>query len=71
MVKGRTTIAIAHRLSTLRKADRLIVLDKGEVIEEGGHDQLMALQGVYRRMYDTQARQAMDAVDAELKVTHG
>jgi len=41
------------------------------VIEEGGHDQLMALQGVYRRMYDTQARQAMDAVDAELKVTHG
>ncbi|MFM8461007.1 MAG: ABC transporter ATP-binding protein, partial [Polynucleobacter victoriensis] len=71
LVKGRTTIAIAHRLSTLRKADRLIVLDKGEVIEEGGHDQLMALQGVYRRMYDTQARQAMDAVDAELGVTHG
>jgi ATP-binding cassette subfamily B protein len=71
LVKGRTTIAIAHRLSTLRKADRLIVLDKGEVIEEGSHDQLMALQGVYRRMYDTQARQAMDAVDAELGVTHG
>ena len=71
LVKGRTTIAIAHRLSTLRKADRLIVLDKGEVIEEGSHDHLMALQGVYRRMYDTQARQAMDAVDAELEVTHG
>lgn len=66
LVKGRTTIAIAHRLSTLRKADRLIVLDKGQIIEQGGHDQLMDLNGVYRRMYDTQARQAMDAVDVEL-----
>ena len=71
LVKGRTTIAIAHRLSTLRKADRLIVLDKGQIIEQGGHDQLMDLNGVYRRMYDTQARQAMDAVDAELGVNHG
>ncbi len=71
LVKGRTTIAIAHRLSTLRKADRLIVLDKGQIIEQGGHDQLMALEGVYRRMYDTQARQAMDAVDAELGVRNG
>ncbi|MFM1806097.1 MAG: hypothetical protein RL212_356 [Pseudomonadota bacterium] len=70
LVKGRTTIAIAHRLSTLRKADRLVVLDKGQVVEEGSHEQLMSLQGVYRRMYDTQARQAMDAVDAELGVTH-
>ena len=71
LVKGRTTIAIAHRLSTLRKADRLIVLDRGQIIEQGGHDQLMDLNGVYRRMYDTQARQAMDAVDAELGVSHG
>ncbi|MFM2034097.1 MAG: hypothetical protein RJA32_732 [Pseudomonadota bacterium] len=71
LVKGRTTIAIAHRLSTLRKADRLIVLDRGQIIEQGGHDQLMSLGGVYRRMYDTQARQAMDAVDAELGVNLG
>ncbi len=70
LVKGRTTIAIAHRLSTLRKADRLIVLDKGQIIEQGSHDQLMDQGGVYRRMYDTQARQAMDAVDAELGVNH-
>jgi ATP-binding cassette subfamily B protein len=71
LVKGRTTIAIAHRLSTLRKADRLIVLDRGQIIEQGSHDQLMDLNGVYRRMYDTQARQAMDAVDAELGVNIG
>jgi ATP-binding cassette subfamily B protein len=71
LVKGRTTIAIAHRLSTLRKADRLIVLDRGQIIEQGGHDQLMDLNGVYRRMYDTQARQALDAVDAELGVSNG
>jgi ATP-binding cassette subfamily B protein len=71
LVKGRTTIAIAHRLSTLRKADRLIVLDRGQIIEQGGHDQLMALNGVYRRMYETQARQAMDAVDVELGVSNG
>jgi ATP-binding cassette subfamily B protein len=71
LVKGRTTIAIAHRLSTLRKADRLIVLDRGQIIEQGSHDQLMDLNGVYRRMYDTQARQAMDAVDAELGVNNG
>ncbi len=70
LVKGRTTIAIAHRLSTLRKADRLIVLDKGQIIEQGSHDQLMSQGGVYRRMYDTQARQAMDAVDAELGAHH-
>jgi len=71
LVRGRTTIAIAHRLSTLRKADRLIVLDRGQIIEQGGHDQLMALNGVYRRMYETQARQAMDAVDVELGVSNG
>ena len=71
LVKGRTTIAIAHRLSTLRKADRLIVLDRGQIIEQGGHDQLMDLNGVYRRMYDTQARQAMDAVDTELGLSNG
>ena len=57
LVQGRTTIAIAHRLSTLRKADRLIVLDRGQIIEEGSHDDLMVLDGTYRRMVETQARQ--------------
>jgi ATP-binding cassette subfamily B protein len=56
LVKGRTTIAIAHRLSTLQKADRLVVLDRGVVVEEGGHDELMSREGAYYRLYQAQAR---------------
>jgi len=58
LVRGRTTIAIAHRLSTLRKADRLVVLDRGAVVETGNHDELMARQGAYFALYQAQARQA-------------
>lgn len=64
LVKGRTTLAIAHRLSTLRKADRLIVLDQGEIIEVGHHDALMAAQGTYYQLYQTQARHAAEIADS-------
>lgn len=50
LIKGRTTIAIAHRLSTLRNADLLVVMDKGKVIESGSHEQLMALEGEYYKL---------------------
>jgi ATP-binding cassette subfamily B protein len=56
LVKGRTTIAIAHRLSTLRKADRLVVMDRGRIVEIGNHDQLMETEGHYHKLYMAQAR---------------
>jgi len=56
LVQGRTTIAIAHRLSTLHRADRLVVLDRGRVVEEGTHDALMAQEGAYYALYQAQAR---------------
>ncbi len=57
LIRGRTTIAIAHRLSTLRRADRLIVMDRGRIVEIGNHDTLMATEGHYWRLYMAQSKQ--------------
>ncbi len=56
LMKGRTTIIIAHRLSTVRKVDRIIVLDHGKIIEEGSHDELMVKGGLYANLYETYFR---------------
>jgi len=67
LVQGRTTIAIAHRLSTLHRADRLVVLDRGEVVEVGTHDDLMARQGAYYNLYQAQARNMDVDMDDDIK----
>ena len=66
LVQGRTTIAIAHRLSTLRKANRLVVLDRGRVVEVGDHESLMSREGAYFRLYQAQVRQG-DESDERLR----
>jgi subfamily B ATP-binding cassette protein MsbA len=60
LLKGRTTLIIAHRLSTVRRADRLVVLDQGRIAEEGTHTELLALRGLYARLYSRQFRDEVD-----------
>ncbi len=54
LMRGRTTLVIAHRLSTIRSADRIVVLVKGQIVEQGSHEDLLALDAEYRKLYDLQ-----------------
>jgi subfamily B ATP-binding cassette protein MsbA len=54
-MQDRTSIIIAHRLSTIQHADKIIVMDQGEIIERGGHAELLAQGGEYRKLVDLQA----------------
>jgi subfamily B ATP-binding cassette protein MsbA len=55
LMAGRTTLVIAHRLSTVRRADQIVVLDRGRIVEQGRHAELLGLGGVYRRLHDLSA----------------
>ena len=62
VMKGRTTLIIAHRLSTVHRADEILVMDKGEIIERGTHQELLALGGKYREIYELQLRPSEDVM---------
>jgi ATP-binding cassette, subfamily B, bacterial MsbA len=66
LLVGRTTLIIAHRLSTVRRADRLVVLDHGRIVEEGTHSALLARGGLYARLYQRQFRDH-EPVDLEIR----
>ncbi|RLI01011.1 ABC transporter ATP-binding protein, partial [Candidatus Bathyarchaeota archaeon] len=71
LLKNRTTLVITQRISTIRNADKIIVMDNGEIIEEGDHETLMAKKGAYYRLYQTlyeAQKEILEAVDARRKL---
>lgn len=67
--EGRTSFVIAHRLSTIRDADLILVMEHGDIVEQGDHDELIAKQGAYWRLYQSQFEQAATDIDAEEALT--
>jgi ATP-binding cassette subfamily B multidrug efflux pump len=69
LLEGRTGLVIAHRLATIRNADRIIVLQNGQLIEQGNHEALMALGGLYSKLYSLNYASFDDIPDAEIQAT--
>jgi len=63
LMKGRTTMVVAHRLSTIQHADRILVLDSGKIVEEGNHEALLHLDNRYARLYNLQFKDIVPQVN--------
>jgi ATP-binding cassette subfamily B protein len=61
LMKGRTSLVIAHRLSTVRAADQILVIDEGRIVERGSHQDLVTANGLYATLYKTQFTEAVSA----------
>jgi ATP-binding cassette subfamily B protein len=68
LMQGRTTFIIAHRVQSLMNADQIVVLDKGKIVQHGTHETLLEEEGLYRQIYDLQAR-VEEELQEELAVT--
>ena len=63
LMQDRTVLVIAHRLSTVRRADQIVVLEEGRIVQRGTHDELVSRPGLYRRLYDIQFGAQVEAAD--------